>query len=83
MKIRYYPDTHSLTIQLVNRPGVEAEEVTPGLVVDFDAEGRPVSIEFEDASGLDVSEIEISGVPLTKVLSGLEVVASVGGSKRD
>ena len=56
-----------MTIQLVNRPSVEAEEVAPGMVVDFDAEGRVVGIEFEDASALDISEVEIKGLPAPKL----------------
>jgi len=66
-----------MTIQLANRPSVEAEEVAPGMVVDFDAEGRVVGIEFADASALDTAEVEING------LQALKVVAASAASEHD
>ena len=46
-------------------------------MVDFDAEGRVVGIEFEDASALDISKVEINGLP------GLKVVAASAASEHD
>ena len=46
MKLSYYQDTDSLYIHLVDRPGVEADEVVPGIVVDFDADRKPVGIDY-------------------------------------
>ena len=42
MKIRYFPDTDTLSIRLNNRPSAESEEVAPDVVVDFDADGGVV-----------------------------------------
>ena len=80
MKIAYYPDTRTLAIHFADRVEVEGEEVTPGLVVHFDAEGRAVGIEIEDVTtlGLDVSELDVSGVPLTRVLAEAAVAAPRG-----
>jgi uncharacterized protein YuzE len=50
MKLHYDPDTDSLYIDSNARPGADARENTDGLVVDFDAEGRPVGIDIQLAS---------------------------------
>jgi uncharacterized protein YuzE len=50
MKLHYDPDTDSLYIDSNARPGADAREITDGLVVDFDAEGRPVGIDIQLAS---------------------------------
>jgi uncharacterized protein YuzE len=50
MKIEYFPDTDTLYISLSEEVSADAEEVAPGVVVDFDAEGRAVGIEIDPAS---------------------------------
>ena len=42
MKIRYFPDTDTLSIRLNDRPSAESEEVAPDVIVDFDADGGVV-----------------------------------------
>jgi hypothetical protein len=37
MKLRYYPDTDSLYIDLADRPGADSREVTPGVVAAWSA----------------------------------------------
>ena len=44
MKLDYYPDTDSLYIDFSSRPSVESEEVSPEVVLDFDADGCVVAI---------------------------------------
>jgi hypothetical protein len=39
MKLRYYPETDSLYIELNSAPGAEVREIVEGLVVDLDANG--------------------------------------------
>jgi uncharacterized protein YuzE len=39
-----------LYIKLADRPGKEASEVAPGVVVDYDASGQVVGIDIEHAS---------------------------------
>ena len=46
MRLSYHADTDSLYIHLVEHPGVEAREVATGVVVDFDANGKPVGIDM-------------------------------------
>ena len=38
MKLIYFPDTDSLYIDLSDRPSVESQEVSEGVVLDYDAE---------------------------------------------
>ncbi|MGN6571721.1 MAG: DUF2283 domain-containing protein [Pseudolabrys sp.] len=49
MKTAYDPETDALYVRFVDTPVVESEEVSAGLVLDFDAEGKIVAFEFLDA----------------------------------
>ena len=65
MRLSYHADTDSLYIHLVEHPGTEAREVAPGLVIDFDAEGKPVGIDIDHARNvLDLSSLETDSLPL-------------------
>ena len=50
MKSRYDAETDALYVRFADTPIVESEEVRPGLVLDFDADGRIVAVEILDAS---------------------------------
>ena len=50
MRFDYDSETDSLYIKLADRPGREASEVAPGVVVDYDASGQAVGIDIERAS---------------------------------
>lgn len=66
MKFHYYPETDSLYIDLSEKPSVDSTEVAPGVVLDFDAEGRLVGIDVDRASQIvDLSRIEASESPVT------------------
>jgi uncharacterized protein YuzE len=65
MKLRYYPETDSLYIDLNNRSSVESREVANGVVLDFDAEGVLVGIDIDQASRLlDLTNLETESVPI-------------------
>ena len=65
MRLSYHEDTDSLYIHLVERPGIEAREIAPGLVADFDAEGNPVGIDIDHAQNiLDLTTLEAGSLPL-------------------
>jgi uncharacterized protein YuzE len=49
MKTTYDPDVDALYVRFADAPVVESEEVSTGVVLDFDAEGRIVAIEVLDA----------------------------------
>jgi uncharacterized protein YuzE len=65
MKLHYYPETDSLYIELKAAPGIETQEVAPGVNADFDANGTIVGLDIEGASRLDLGTLEAQGVPLT------------------
>lgn len=68
MKLRYYSDTDSLYIDLAERPSADSREVTPGIVLDFDATGALVGIDIDRASRhLDVTLLGIGSVPVEMV----------------
>ena len=59
MKLQYYPETDSLTIELKAAPGAETREVAPGFNVDLVAAGEVVSFDIDGASRrLDLSTLE-------------------------
>jgi uncharacterized protein YuzE len=65
MTVHYYPETDSLYIDLLDKPGVESEEVRPGVVLDFDEEGKLVGIDIDHASrNVDLARLEIQSLPI-------------------
>ena len=71
MKLSYDPDTDSLYIDFIARPGADAREIADGLVVDFDEEGRPVGIDIQHASrNLDLSTLETQALPVPRTKLG-------------
>lgn len=71
MKFGYDPDTDSLYIDLSSTPGADSQEVAPGVVLDFDAEGRLVGIDIDHASRLvDLTRLEAEGLPLSVLAVG-------------
>lgn len=68
MRLRYYPETDSLYIDLADRPSAESLEVAPGVVLDFDAEGALVGIDIDRASRVvDLTRLEVKALPVSKV----------------
>ena len=69
MKLRYYPETDSLYIDLCERAGVDCREVSHGAVLDFDGEGRVVGIDIDNASRVvDLSRLEAEDLPISSLL---------------
>ena len=68
MKLSYYPETDSLYIDLSAKTGVDSNEVAPGVVLDFDADGQLVGIDIDNASKIvDLSRLEAVELPLKGV----------------
>ena len=66
MKFLYYRDTDSLYIELSDKVGADSQEVAPGVVLDFDAEGHVVGIDIDHASQIvDLSKLEAEALPIT------------------
>jgi uncharacterized protein YuzE len=65
MKLNYFPETDSLYIDLSEKPSVESQEVSAGVVLDYDAEGNLAGIDIDHASRkLDLRELVTSHIPL-------------------
>jgi uncharacterized protein YuzE len=68
LKLNYDRETDSLYIELLPRPSVNSEEISSGLIVDLDGEGRLVGIDVEHASkSLDLTRLETNALPWVKV----------------
>jgi uncharacterized protein YuzE len=69
MIFQYYPETDMLYIKLTGETSTESEEVTPGVVLDFDKHNRVVGVEIEDASQfIDLSRLEVLALPITNLV---------------
>ena len=65
LKLNYYPETDSLYIDLSSKPSAESQEVSGGVVLDYDAEGNLVGIDIDNASRkLDLRELVTHQIPL-------------------
>ena len=70
MKLNYYAETDSLYIDLSERSSSESKEVSEGVVLDYDAEGRLVGIDIDNAS----NKIDLNRLTLNKVPGELEKI---------
>ena len=67
MKIAYYPETDSMYIDFSGKPSSESREVSPGVVLDYDAEGNIVGIDIDNASRkLSLKELVLNRMPINK-----------------
>lgn len=66
MKLRYYPDTDSLYIDLAERPSADSRLVADGVVLDFDEAGQLVGIDIDHASQIvNLSRLEAELLPVS------------------
>ncbi len=64
MKLRYYPETDSLYIDLSEQASTESREVSPGVVLDYDAAGHLVGIDIDQASKIaSLTNVSLSHLP--------------------
>lgn len=64
MKLNYYPETDSLYIDLAEKPSTETREISPGIVLDYDAQGNLVGIDIDNASRkLDLKTLVLTRLP--------------------
>ncbi len=72
MKISYYPDTDSLYIELFSQKSVESIEISEGVVLDYDKDGKITGIDIDNASQkLDLEELIVQ-----KLASRIEIIAA-------
>lgn len=64
MKLTYYPETDSLYIDLSEQPSVDSQEISAGIVLDYDASGNLVGIDIDNASTkVQLKELTLSKLP--------------------
>lgn len=69
MRFHYYEDTDSLYIDLADRPAADSVEVSPGVVLDFDADGAVVGLDIDQASKrVNMSRVDIESLPIRSVV---------------
>ena len=68
MKIRYFPDTDTLYIALAERDSSSSQAISDNLIVDFDAQGRPVGVTLEHYSLISDSSAIETLLPITPTL---------------
>jgi uncharacterized protein YuzE len=49
MKVKYDPEADAVFLRLADGDVVDSEESQPGIIVDFDKDGKIVAIEFLNA----------------------------------
>jgi len=66
MRMTYYPETDSLYVDLSSKTSVDSQEVSPGVVLDYDEAGNLVGIDIDQASAkLDLGELILDRMPAT------------------
>jgi uncharacterized protein YuzE len=68
VKLNYYPETDSLYIDLSERSSTESREVSEGVVLDYDVDGRLVGIDIDNAS----ERVELKKLILTNLPGKVE-----------
>lgn len=64
MKLNYYPETDSLYIDLSSKASAETREISPGINLDYDNEGKLVGIDIDNASKkLELKELTLQHIP--------------------
>ncbi len=72
MKIEYFPETDSMYIDLSTKVSVESQEVSPGIVLDYDSEGNLTGIDIDNAS----KKLELKELILNKIPANSQVLAA-------
>ena len=72
MTLNYYPDTHSLYIDLSERASVESLEISEGVVLDYDDAGNLAGIDIDNAS----TKVELKKLILSRLPGELETDAA-------
>ncbi len=72
MKLNYYPDTDSLYIDLSERTSTESREISEGVVLDYDENGKLVGIDIDNAR----NKIALEKTILSKLPGTVETAAA-------
>ena len=67
MEINYYPETDSMYIDLSSKTSIESKEISEGIILDYDKDGKLVGIDIDNASSkMDLTELVLNKLP-TKI----------------
>ncbi|WPF87668.1 DUF2283 domain-containing protein [Cyanobacterium aponinum AL20118] len=72
MKINYYSDTDSLYIHLSDKPSIDSQEISEGVVLDYDEKGNLVGIDIDNAS----KKVQLNELILNQLPSNIMKVAA-------
>jgi uncharacterized protein YuzE len=72
MKINYYSDTDSLYIHLSDQPSIDSQEISEGVVLDYDENGNLVGIDIDNAS----KKVKLDELILNQLPSNIMKVAA-------
>lgn len=69
MSFEYHRESDMLFIRLRAGTSSESEEVSPGVVLDYDPRNQVIGIEIEDASQkVDLTRLEVNALPLVNLV---------------
>jgi len=72
MKLTYYADTDSLYIDLSEQPSVDSQEISEGVVLDYDASGNLVGIDIDNAS----KKVQLKELTLNKLPTEIQTIVA-------
>ena len=70
MKLNYHADTDSLYIDLSELPSTKSQEISEGVVLDYDADGNLVGIDIDNAS----RKVQLQRLVLNHLPSAIEQI---------
>jgi uncharacterized protein YuzE len=66
VKLHDHADIDSLYIDLSSAPGVDSQEISENLVVDYGDAGQIVGLDIQDASQpMDLTSVDLEHMPLS------------------
>ena len=66
MKFNYYPETDSLYIDLSSKTSIESQEISEGIILDYDEKGNVVGIDIDNASKkVNLDDVSFSKIPFS------------------
>jgi uncharacterized protein YuzE len=69
MKLKYYPETDSLYIELSAKTSHDSVEISEGIVIDYDIERNVIGIDIDNASKkIELKELTLSKIPVEQHL---------------
>jgi uncharacterized protein YuzE len=72
MKLTYYHETDSLYIDLSEQPSVDSQEISEGIVLDYDASGNLVGIDIDNAS----TKVQLKDLTLSKLPTEVQTIVA-------